>query len=128
AKGFEFAYESRDEEIFISADVIMIESMLDNIINNSLYYAVDGENNPMGTITVSLERHNNTIWLNVKDEGQGLEKKDLENIFNRFYRVDSLKSGSGLGLSIVKQIAQLHNATVQASNDKGLVISIIFPL
>ncbi len=127
-KGFEFAYESLDEDIFISADFIMIESMLDNIINNSLYYAVDEENNPMGTITVSLERHNNTIWLNVKDEGQGLEKKDLENIFNRFYRVDSLKSGSGLGLSIVKQIAQLHNATVQASNDKGLVISIIFPL
>jgi len=127
-KGFEFAYESLDEEIFINADFIMIESMLDNIINNSLYYAVDEENNPMGTITVSLERHNNTIWLNVKDEGNGLEKKDLKNIFNRFYRVDSLKTGSGLGLSIVKQIAQLHNATVEASNDKGLVISIVFPL
>ncbi len=127
-KGFEFAYESQDEELFINADVIMIESMLDNIINNSLYYAVDEKNNPLGTITVSLERHNNTIWLNVKDEGHGLDKKDLENIFNRFYRVDSLKSGSGLGLSIVKQIAQLHNASVQASNDKGLVISMIFPL
>jgi len=127
-KGFEFAYESLDEEIFINADFIMIESMLDNIINNSIYYAVDKENNPMGTITVSLQRHNNTIWINVSDEGNGLEKKDLENIFNRFYRVDSLKNGSGLGLSIVKQIAQLHNASVQASNDKGLVISIIFPL
>jgi len=128
AKGFEFAYESLDEDIFINSDFIMLESMLDNIINNSLYYAVDENNTPMGTITVSLVQHNNTVWLNVKDEGHGLDKKDLKNIFNRFYRVDSNKSGSGLGLSIVKQIAQLHNASVQASNDKGLVISIIFPI
>lgn len=127
-KGFEFAFENIDENIFINADDIMIESLLDNIINNSLFYAVDENNKPMGTITVSLKRHNNTIWLSVKDEGKGLDKKDLENIFDRFYRVDTNKRGSGLGLSIVKQIAQLHNATVQASNDKGLVISIIFNL
>lgn len=128
AKGFEFAYESIEDNIFINADSILIESMLDNIINNALYYAVDEKNNPMGTISIKIERHNNTIWLNVKDEGYGLNGKDLKNIFDRFYKVDSNKKGNGLGLSIVKQIAQLHDATVQASNDKGLVISIIFPI
>jgi|TARA_R110002033_G_scaffold138808_3_gene177938 two-component system sensor histidine kinase TctE len=128
AKGFEFAYESFDKDIFINADSILLESMLDNIISNALYYAVDEKNNPMGTISVNIKRHNNTIWLNVKDEGYGLNTKDLNHIFDRFYRVDSNKKGNGLGLSIVKQIAQLHNATVQASNDEGLVISIIFPL
>lgn len=127
-KGFEFAFEGLNEDIYLNIDDIMLESMLNNIINNSLFYAVDENNNPIGTITISLQRHNNTIWLNVKDEGKGLEKKDLIHIFDRFYRVDVNKKGSGLGLSIVKQIAQLHNATVQASNDNGLVISIIFRL
>jgi len=128
AKGFEFAYESIDKDVFINADPILLESMLDNIINNALYYAVDEENNPMGTININIKKHNNTIWLNVKDEGYGLNSKDLKNIFDRFYKVDSNRKGNGLGLSIVKQIAQLHDASVQASNNNGLVISVIFAI
>jgi two-component system, OmpR family, sensor histidine kinase TctE len=127
-RGFEFAFENLEEMIYIDADEIMVESMLDNIINNALHYAVDEKGNPVGTITLSLKRHNNTIWLNVKDEGKGIDKNDLKNIFDRFYRVDSKKSGNGLGLNIVKQIAKLHNAKVQASNDNGLIISIIFSI
>lgn len=126
SKGFEFAFEDLSEEIYIEGDSVLIESMLDNIINNALHYAVDENGNPMGTITLSLERHNNTIWLNVEDEGKGVDKKFLKTIFERYYRVDSGKKGSGLGLSIVKQIASLHNAKVQAINEKGLKISIIF--
>jgi two-component system sensor histidine kinase TctE len=127
-KGFEFAFENIEEEVFINCDQILLESMLDNIINNALHYAVDENGNPMGTITLSLERHNNTIWLNVKDEGNGVDKKFLKTIFERYYRVDSKKSGSGLGLSIVKQIATLHKAKVQAINENGLKISLIFDL
>lgn len=126
SKGFEFAFEGLEELVFIEADEIMLRSMLDNIINNALHYAIDDLGKPLGTITLSLKRHNNTIWLSVKDEGKGIEKKELNTIFDRFYRVDSKKSGSGLGLNIVKQIASLHKAKVQASNDNGLIISIIF--
>lgn len=125
-RGFEFAFEDLEEQVFIETDSIILESMLDNIINNALHYAVDIDANPMGTITLSLKRHNNTIWLIVKDEGYGVEKEYLKNIFQRYYRVDSSKTGSGLGLSIVKQIATLHDAEVIASNNDGLEISIIF--
>ncbi|KAB7887293.1 sensor histidine kinase [Poseidonibacter ostreae] len=128
SKGFEFAFENIDENIFIEADEIMLKSMLNNIVNNALHYALDDLGNPIGTITLFLKKHNNTIWLNIKDEGKGIEKKDLNTIFDRFYRVDSKKSGNGLGLNIVKQIASLHNAKVQAINNNGLVVSIIFPL
>tara|TARA_B100001063_G_C16754930_1_gene552569 strand:- start:303 stop:1676 length:1374 start_codon:yes stop_codon:yes gene_type:complete len=128
SKGFEFAFEDLDEEIFINADEIMLKSMLDNIINNAIHYAVDENGNPIGTITLSLKRHNNTIWLNVKDEGKGIDKKNLHTIFDRFYRVDSRKTGNGLGLNIVKQIAALHHAKVQATNENGLKISIIFSI
>ena len=125
-RGFEFAFEDLEEQVFIETDSIILESMLDNIINNALHYAVDIDGNPIGTITLSLKRHNNTIWLIVKDEGYGVEKEYLKNIFQRYYRVDSSKTGSGLGLSIVKQIATLHDAEVVATNNNGLKISIIF--
>lgn len=125
-KGFEFVFEDLNEEIFIKTDPIILESMLENIINNALHYAVDKDGNPMGKITLSIQRHDDTIWLNVKDEGNGVKEELLENIFQRYYRVDLNKNGSGLGLSIVKQIAALHNAEVHATNDHGLKISIIF--
>lgn len=125
-RGFEFAFEALDEDIYILGDSILFESMLDNIINNALHYAVDENSKPLGSIIFSLKRENNTIWLSIKDEGQGVNKESLKNIFERYFRVDSSKSGSGLGLSIVKQIASLHNAEVIALNDKGLKISIIF--
>ncbi|WP_121628795.1 sensor histidine kinase [Poseidonibacter antarcticus] len=126
AKGFEFAFENIDEEVFIQTDSILLESMMDNIINNTIHYAIDENGNPIGTITLSLERHNNTVWLNIKDEGKGVPKQNLKSIFERYYRVDSSKQGSGLGLSIVKQIAVLHQAKVLASNENGLKISIVF--
>ncbi len=127
-KGFEFAFEDLDEIVFIKTDPIILASMLDNIINNALHYAVDQNGSPMGKITLSIQRKEDTIWLNVKDEGNGVQEILLKNIFQRYYRVDLNKNnaGSGLGLSIVKQIATLHNAKVLASNDCGLKISIIF--
>jgi two-component system sensor histidine kinase TctE len=126
AKGFEYAFDNIEEKFFIDADTILLESMLDNIVSNALRYAVDENGTPIGAITLSLERQNNTIWLNIKDEGYGLDKKHLRKIFKRFYRVDTEKNGSGLGLSIVRQIALLHKAKVLASNNQGLKISVIF--
>ncbi len=125
-EGFEYIFERIKEKVFIYADTVLLESMLDNLINNALIYARDKNNKPIGTITLSIKRHNNAMYLNVKDEGYGLDKKDLRKIFKRFYRADTNKKGSGLGLSIVKQIASLHKAKVLASNDSGLKISIIF--
>jgi len=126
AKGFEFEFEDLEEEVFIQTDSILLESMMDNIINNALHYAVDENGKPIGAITLSLQRHNNTIWLNIKDQGSGVPKENLKSIFERYYRVDSTKQGSGLGLSIVKQIAVLHQAKTIATNDEGLKISIVF--
>ncbi len=125
-KGFEFAFIDMPDEVYINADKILLGSMLDNIINNALYYAVDELNTPMGTITVGLQKKENSIYLYIKDEGKGLEPEHIKNIFKRSYRVDTKKTGTGLGLSIVKQIALLHEASVKAYNDEGLVISINF--
>ena len=81
AEGFEFAYESLNEDVFIDVDTIMLDSMLDNIINNALYYARDEKNKALGTITLCLEKHNETIWIKIKDQGKGLNKKRVKTYF-----------------------------------------------
>lgn len=125
-KGFDYVFQECDETIKINSDPILLESMLDNIINNALCYAVDDKKRPMGAITLSIQRHEQAVWLCVKDEGKGIDEQSIHHIFDRYYRVDSKKEGAGLGLSIVRQIAILHKAEVLVMNENGLKVAIIF--
>ena len=70
--------------------------------------------------------------INILDEGEGFKEKETSKIFNRFYsnRPDKFGQHSGLGLNIVKNLVDLHNATIKASNradQQGASIEIIFP-
>ena len=70
--------------------------------------------------------------MNILDEGEGLKEKDINKIFKRFYsnRPDKFGEHSGLGLNIVKNLVDLHNATIKASNrldQKGANMEVIFP-
>ena len=69
--------------------------------------------------------------LKVIDEGKGFKEKDTKKIFNRFYsnRPDTFGEHSGLGLNIVKNLVDLHGATINASNNttKGANVEIVFP-
>ena len=72
------------------------------------------------------------VIINILDEGQGFKEKDMNKIFKRFYsnRPDKFGQHSGLGLNIVKNLVDLHNATIKASNridQKGASMEIIFP-
>ena len=74
----------------------------------------------------------NKVILNVLDQGEGFKEKDTKKIFNRFYsnRPNKFGQHSGLGLNIVKNLVDLHNASIKASNrldQKGASIEIIFP-
>ena len=76
--------------------------------------------------------NDNKVVINIIDEGQGFKEKDTNKIFNRFYsnRPDKFGQHSGLGLNIVKNLVDLHNATIRASNrldGKGASMEIIFP-
>ncbi len=78
-----------------------------------------------GTILkVILEENNSGIVLGFEDNGQGIDSSDLPFIFQRFYKSRSgysyLKTGSGLGLSIVKHIVELHGGTIEASSQPGI--------
>ena len=82
-------------------------------------------------VRVSKSNENRVI-VNILDEGEGFKEKDTNKIFNRFYsnRPDKFGQHSGLGLNIVKNLVDLHNATIKASNridHRGASMEIIFP-
>lgn len=126
-KGFEFDFEVEDD-LWIHGGPIVLEGMISNLIDNSINYAIDENDQPMGEIKLSLVKKEDNIVFCLEDEGYGIPDEHLLNICDRFFRLDIRKKGSGLGLSIVKQIAQLHGATIEITNkkSKGLKVEIVF--
>ncbi|HJD46030.1 MAG TPA: HAMP domain-containing protein [Candidatus Mediterraneibacter norfolkensis] len=91
--------------------------MLINLISNAVYYS--GKD---CTVTVSLDSDGEWVTGKVADNGIGISKEDLPHIWERFYRADTSRSGSshsGLGLSMVKWIAQVHGGSVEAESAPG---------
>ena len=104
-----------------------IEQIIANLLDNSISFSNDNQE-----IKVCLRTlENKKIMLEVVDQGEGFKEKNTEKIFNRFYSNRPKKFGehSGLGLNIVKNLVELHNGQIVASNniDKGAKIEITFP-
>lgn len=110
-------------------DTLKLRQVFDNLIENACKYSPEGGTVWIGAKRVDLELH---LW--VEDEGVGVPKEDLENIFKRFYRVDKGRSretgGTGLGLSIVKHIVEWHEGRVWAelADRGGLRVVFCLPL
>ena len=109
-----------------------IENRLEQIIANLLDNAISfSDDNKDITVRVSKSK-DERININVLDEGQGFKEKDTNKIFKRFYsnRPDRFGQHSGLGLNIVKNLVELHNGSIKASNrldQKGASMEITFP-
>ena len=107
-------------------DQLYMELILDNLLSNAIKY---GKEN--GNVIAIWDKTSKT--LSVKDDGIGISAKDLPNIFNRFYRADKSRSsavkGNGLGLSIVKKLADLQHINLRAESqpDKGSTFMLQFP-
>jgi len=100
--------------------------LLRNLIDNAIRYTPSG-----GNVELTVFTENNNHCLAIADSGPGIPKAERERIFDRFYRQENHNSyGCGLGLSIVRRIADLHHAKIQLAdglNEKGLVVTILFP-
>ena len=105
-----------------------IEQIIANLLENSISFSEDNKK-----IFVEISQVNEgIISLVVKDEGVGFSEKDTSKIFNRFYsnRPEKFGEHSGLGLNIVKNLVELHNGQIKATNNKnkGAKIEITFPV
>ncbi len=110
-------------------DYAMISRLLGNLISNSFSYKKEN-----GKVHVTLAETPTEIVLSVKDDGIGIAKEHREKIWNRFYQVDSSRTTSqygsmGLGLSMVAQIAKLHNAEILLDSElnEGSLFTVKFP-
>ena len=107
---------------------LVLYSIIYNLCSNAINYSNEG-----GQVLVTVRDLPGKAILSVSDEGIGIPAKDLDRIFERFYRVDKSHSkevgGTGLGLSIVKHAAEIHNAEIQVRSElgKGSVFTVTFP-
>ncbi len=117
-KGFEIK-SSVDENLpLIKADADALSTALQNLISNSVKYS-----NGSRSLCITASNGNRRIKLTVEDKGLGIAPDDLKHIFEPFYRakdvVDAQINGNGLGLALVKDIAEAHGGTVRAKSEVG---------
>lgn len=117
-----------DPATLVIADPEQLRKVINNIIGNSLKYMDKSER----VIDIRLIDENDSICIEIEDNGKGISAKDLPNIFDRFYRTDSsrnsAKGGSGIGLSIVKKIIEDHGGYIWATSKEGEKTCIHFVL
>ena len=111
--------------------ILGIENRVEQIIANLLDNSISFSNDNQEIEVEQKKKKNGSINLNVIDQGEGFKETDTNKIFNRFYsnRPEKFGEHSGLGLNIVKNLVELHNGQIRASNndDKGAKIEITFP-
>lgn len=128
-KEIQFTQEIIEKTIFILGDEAKIERAILNLLRNALKYT---ENK--GWVKMSIINNDKETHILIEDNGIGIPKKDLPNIFERFYRVDKARSrsegGTGLGLSIAKWIIEAHGGeiTVESELGKGSLFTIHLPI
>ncbi|MBT3388378.1 MAG: response regulator [Desulfobacula sp.] len=127
-KSIHLSVKETGKEIRMMGNRTNIEEVVSNLISNAIQYSPNG-----GKIEVCTDENSDCAVIKVSDEGLGISEKDLENIFERFFRVKNEKTryinGTGLGLSIVKSIVEAHHGSieVESTEGKGTCFSVFFP-
>ena len=114
-----------ESEAYVCGEADMLSTLIRNLVGNALKYTQPG-----GHINVAVIREPDSVLLMVTDDGIGISQKEMNNIFDSFYRVTGTHAnGCGLGLAIVKWIAEMHHAKVDMGpgmNDRGVSFIIRF--
>ena len=130
AKGVLYRLERGDEAVFLNADTVRLQQVVSNLLQNAIKFTPTG-----GQVTVSLERYDANAILRVQDTGVGIDAELLPFIFERFRQADASArrnfTGLGLGLTIVRNIVELHDGHIDVysdGKDKGSTFVVTLPL
>lgn len=125
-KGIKLETKIPERPVFVSADIGLIQRVLENLLDNAIKYTPEG-----GEVEVSLRIDEKNVATFIKDSGHGIPEQERKHIFERFYRIEKHrdKDGTGLGLAIVKRIMQLHNSSifVKPASNAGTVFYFDLP-
>lgn len=115
--------------ITVYGNIDRLKQVLTNLLDNAINHSYSGS-----VVTVELGVREGFAFIAVKDNGPGIPQEELENIWERFYKVDKSRfrrgTGSGLGLSIVRKIVEVHGGkvTVDSELGKGSIFTVFLPL
>jgi len=118
-----------DTAIMFEADPVRLEQVFVNLLNNAAKYTEPG-----GTITVSAESRGTVVYVTVKDTGIGMDENLLEHVFEPFFQIEQpgkLHAGLGIGLSLTKNLVEMHGGTIEARSaglGKGSEFVVCLPL
>jgi signal transduction histidine kinase len=117
-KNLEFQADFETERMFVSADIDAIQRVIINLLHNAVKFTPQD-----GKIRVKTYTDRDKVFVAVEDNGKGIPKEDLPNIFERFYKTDKSRSadrsGVGLGLAIARNIIVSHNETIKVESEEG---------
>jgi len=118
--------ELSDENLIVFGNEHLLKVAILNIMDNGCKYS------PLNTVDVCLSVKNNIVMLTFTDKGMGIDKNDLEHIFQPFFRSRNAKSvaGHGLGLSLTEKIIAIHNGTISITSQLniGTIVEVSLPL
>ena len=123
---YQVSFKCKLDSLVYRGQINLLKRALVNLINNAVYYGKEA--------TVSLSTTNDKINITIEDRGEGLSDQALEQAFTPFFRAESSRSrqtgGTGLGLTIAKEIIQNHQGKITLGNrpQGGLKVTIILPL
>ena len=110
-------------------DTDRFSRVINNVISNSIRYR---RPDVRGKITLTIIEYQKTVLFEIKDNGMGVDKESLPRIFDTLYRADkartNVREGSGLGLSVCKQIVELHGGLIWAQSEPGNGLAILISL
>jgi len=109
-KDVDVIIEALDEVVFIG-DQFWISQAIENLVKNAIEHSYPG-----GRVKIYICKKNNMASIRIENSGDAILESEMDNLFRRFYRGNANKSGYGIGLSMVKDIAKAHHGNVRAGN------------
>ena len=126
-KGIKFSLTFSGTALNVKADKGKIQQVIYNLVDNAIKFSHDNS-----FIYVTVKEKGDKAQISIKDTGSGIAKKDIDKIWDRFYKSDASrgrdKKGSGLGLSITKEIIQAHEEHIDVISTPDVGTEFIFTL
>ena len=129
AKQINFNFEKETDELEVWYDQKQMQKVINNLLSNAIKHTEKED-----TITLSVKEEGNNVIIRVKDTGSGIDAKEIDKIFDRFYQIeptgstDAGKSGTGIGLALTKGIIELHHGSIRVESELGKGTSFIVTL
>ena len=119
-----YRFECPEQELKLWFDPVQLQKVIFNLISNAFKYTPKG-----GKINVSISSTNTQAHISIKDNGSGIPQEAVNKIFERFYQIESEHVGSGIGLSLIQRLVELHHGHIELDSEegKGSTFSVYLP-